>query len=60
MRPSREPTLSCWSPNETLFARSTLKRGKKLVRTPVLIDLRNVYNPAEIRNSGFTYVSIGR
>ncbi|GBF56675.1 UDP-glucose 6-dehydrogenase [Candidatus Phycosocius bacilliformis] len=28
--------------------------------SPVMIDLRNVYNPADLRQDGFTYVSIGR
>jgi UDPglucose 6-dehydrogenase len=27
---------------------------------PVLVDLRNVYVPEEMRRHGFTYVSIGR
>jgi len=42
------------------FCALDLKRAKRLVRTPVLVDLRNVYNPAEMRTAGFTYVSIGR
>ena len=37
-----------------------LKRIKSLMNTPVLVDLRNVYNPNELRDAGFTYVSIGR
>ncbi len=33
---------------------------KSLARTPVLVDLRNVYDPAEVRARGFEYSSIGR
>ena len=27
---------------------------------PVMVDLRNIYNPDDLRKDGFTYVSIGR
>lgn len=30
------------------------------MRKPVMVDLRNVYNPDDLRHDGFTYVSIGR
>jgi UDPglucose 6-dehydrogenase len=30
------------------------------MRQPVLVDLRNVYNPAEMKTRGFHYVSVGR
>jgi UDPglucose 6-dehydrogenase len=33
---------------------------KQLANAPLLVDLRNVYDPAEIRAAGFTYVSVGR
>ena len=35
-------------------------RVKELARAPVLVDLRNIYDPAEVRARGFTYSSIGR
>jgi len=35
-------------------------RIKTLAKAPVLVDLRNVYDPAEIRAKGFAYSSIGR
>ncbi|MDD3371145.1 MAG: UDP-glucose/GDP-mannose dehydrogenase family protein [Alphaproteobacteria bacterium] len=35
-------------------------RAKSLMAAPVLVDLRNVYNPDEIRAQGFSYTSIGR
>ena len=33
---------------------------KALAKAPVLIDLRNVYRPEEVRAKGFTYLSVGR
>ena len=30
------------------------------MRTPVICDLRNIYNPAEMAAAGFHYTSIGR
>ena len=42
------------------FRALDLGRVKELAKTPVLVDLRNVYKPAEVRDAGFTYVSIGR
>ena len=35
-------------------------RVRRLMKTPVVVDLRNIYNPEEVRAAGFTYVSIGR
>jgi UDPglucose 6-dehydrogenase len=37
-----------------------LQRLKAAMRTPVVVDLRNIYQPAEMAAAGFTYVSIGR
>ncbi len=37
-----------------------LARMKQALRQPVMVDLRNVYRPAEMRAAGFTYSSIGR
>ena len=42
------------------FRALDLKRLKAAMKTPLVVDLRNVYNPAEMRERGFTYVSIGR
>jgi UDPglucose 6-dehydrogenase len=33
---------------------------KTLMRTPVLVDLRNIYKPADVRALGFRYASVGR
>ena len=42
------------------FRALDLDRVKKLAKAPVLVDLRNVYDPAEVRAKGFHYTSIGR
>jgi UDPglucose 6-dehydrogenase len=35
-------------------------RIKKLLKTPVIFDGRNIYNPEQLRGLGFTYHSMGR
>ncbi len=35
-------------------------RIKKIMRQPVIIDGRNIYDPAELRKMGFRYMGIGR
>ena len=42
------------------FRALDLDRVKKLAKAPVLVDLRNVYDPAEVRAKGFHYTSVGR
>ncbi|HEY2890636.1 MAG TPA: UDP-glucose/GDP-mannose dehydrogenase family protein [Dongiaceae bacterium] len=42
------------------FRALDLARVKSLLRQPVLVDMRNVYNPAEMTEAGFRYTSIGR
>ena len=42
------------------FRALDLRRIASLAAAPVLVDLRNVYNPAEARAAGLDYVSIGR
>jgi UDPglucose 6-dehydrogenase len=42
------------------FRALDLDRLKLLMKTPVVVDLRNVYKPAEMVRHGFTYASIGR
>ncbi|MBT0668335.1 UDP-glucose/GDP-mannose dehydrogenase family protein [Novosphingobium profundi] len=42
------------------FRALDLKRVQELANNPVLVDLRNIYNPEDIRKAGFTYVSVGR
>jgi UDPglucose 6-dehydrogenase len=42
------------------FRALDLARVKAAVKAPLIVDLRNVYRPDEMRERGFTYVSIGR
>ncbi len=35
-------------------------RIKSLAKAPVLVDLRNIYDPEDVRAAGFTYSSVGR
>ena len=36
-----------------------LERLRSLLKTPIFIDLRNVYEPAKMREQGFVYVGVG-
>ncbi|MCR6631168.1 MAG: UDP-glucose/GDP-mannose dehydrogenase family protein [Magnetospirillum sp.] len=42
------------------FRALDLGRVKSLLADPVVVDLRNVWDPKEMKDAGFTYVSIGR
>jgi len=42
------------------FRALKLERIKKLMRTPLIVDLRNVYDPQRMKAEGFTYVCVGR
>ena len=42
------------------FRRLDLQRIKGLLRTPIFIDLRNVYDPDQMRRLGFDYCGVGR
>jgi UDPglucose 6-dehydrogenase len=42
------------------FRALDLDRVKSLLKQPIIVDLRNVYRPADVRKRGFTYVSVGR
>jgi UDPglucose 6-dehydrogenase len=42
------------------FRALDLKRVKELANAPVLVDLRNIYNPDDVRAAGFSYTSVGR
>jgi UDPglucose 6-dehydrogenase len=45
-----------WDP----FRALDLERVRTLMRTPVLVDLRNIYKPEDVRALGFRYASVGR
>ena len=42
------------------FRALDLKKLKKILNKPIIIDLRNIYNPEELKNIGFEYYSLGR
>jgi UDPglucose 6-dehydrogenase len=42
------------------FRALDLNRVKQLLRQPVMVDLRNVYRPEDMRARGFRYASVGR
>jgi UDPglucose 6-dehydrogenase len=42
------------------FRNLDLDRVKTLLRRPIFIDLRNVYEPKRMRDLGFSYVGVGR
>jgi UDPglucose 6-dehydrogenase len=42
------------------FRALDLQRVKAAVKSPNVVDLRNIYRPEEMRERGFNYVSIGR
>lgn len=42
------------------FQQLDLEKIKSLMKTPLLIDGRNIYDPDKVRALGFTYVGVGR
>ncbi len=42
------------------FKQLDLDRIRTLMKTPILFDGRNVYDPAEVRSLGFSYRGVGR
>jgi len=42
------------------FRALDLGRIKELLKEPVIVDLRNIYRPGDIRAKGFRYTSVGR
>ena len=42
------------------FRALDLDRVKSLLEAPVMVDLRNIYNPEEMAAAGFHYVCVGR
>ena len=42
------------------FASLDLARLRKLLKYPIVIDGRNLYDPAVMAQHGFTYYSVGR
>ncbi len=42
------------------FRKLELDKLRKLLRRPLIVDLRNVYQPEKVAAAGFRYVSLGR
>lgn len=42
------------------FSELDFKKLKSIVRKPVFLDLRNVYEPSYVKNAGFYYEGVGR
>jgi UDPglucose 6-dehydrogenase len=42
------------------FRSPDFNRIKSLMKTPVIFDGRNLYDPSMLRDRGFTYISVGR
>jgi UDPglucose 6-dehydrogenase len=42
------------------FKKPDLQKIKRLLKTAAIFDGRNIYDPAEIKEAGFRYYSIGR
>jgi len=42
------------------FRALDLERVRGELKQPVIVDLRNIYDPADMAERGFTYVSVGR
>jgi len=42
------------------FMRLDLEKTRNLLNTPLVVDLRNIYKPVEMKKAGITYISLGR
>jgi UDPglucose 6-dehydrogenase len=42
------------------FRMLDIKKIKSLLRSPIVVDLRNIYEPENMKKFGFTYVCVGR
>jgi len=42
------------------FREPDYAKMRKLMRSPVIFDGRNIYNPEQLRALGFAYISMGR
>src|SRR5262249_14253694 len=42
------------------FRALDLDRVKNALRSPIVVDLRNIYSPSDVAAKGLTYVSVGR
>jgi UDPglucose 6-dehydrogenase len=42
------------------FRALDFERARDRLKTPLLVDLRNLYDRAEVERQGFRYVAVGR
>ena len=42
------------------FRQLDFDRLKEIMAEPVVVDLRNIYDPNEVHDHGFRYVGVGR
>jgi UDPglucose 6-dehydrogenase len=42
------------------FRALDLRAAKRLLKQPLMVDLRNIYRPDEMAKAGFSYISVGR
>jgi UDPglucose 6-dehydrogenase len=42
------------------FRRPDFEKMRKLLRSPVIFDGRNLFTPEQMKQGGFTYYSVGR
>ena len=42
------------------FKKLDFKKIKKLMRQPIIVDGRNIYEPERLKKLGFTYIGVGR
>ncbi|MDE0201956.1 MAG: UDP-glucose/GDP-mannose dehydrogenase family protein [Rhodospirillaceae bacterium] len=42
------------------FRALDLERARNLLKAPLMVDLRNIYEPSEVAGAGIRYVSVGR
>ena len=42
------------------FRNLDFARMKEIMKTPILVDLRNIYEPAQVTATGFLYRCVGR
>lgn len=50
----------CLCTEWSTFRQPDFKRLRELMAAPTLLDGRNIYDPKRVRDTGFTYYSIGR
>lgn len=62
-----DPYAACWGSDVAVvltewadFARLDLARLRKVMGRPVLVDLRNILDPAAAARAGFSYSGVGR